>query len=423
MSKNLKAIRGMRDILPGETHKWQFIEQRVKALFDCYGYQEIRTPIVEMSELFHRSIGENTDIVSKEMYSFEDRNGDGLTLRPEGTAAVVRAGIEHALFSNQQVQKLWYQGPMFRHERPQLGRQRQFHQIGVETFGLAGPDIDAEMLLLTARLWSELQIPDLELEINSLGTASARARYREILVEYFTEHRSSLDEDSQVRLNNNPLRILDSKNPDLAELIAAAPVFMDYIDDESNDHFQGLCAYLDQAELSYRINPRLVRGLDYYSKTVFEWVTDRLGAQGTVCAGGRYDGLIEQFTGKPAPAIGFAMGIERLIAVMDSTGFEFPMATPDVYLILAGAAAEQAGLHIAEQLRDQLPGLNLVCHHGGGSFKSQFKKADKSAARLALILGEDELEQNTIGLKFLREDRAQESLPLADLGKKLAEYL
>ena len=413
----------MRDILPDEIHKWQFLEQQVKRLFDRYGYQEIRTPILEKSELFMRSIGENTDIVSKEMYSFEDRNGDGLTLRPEGTAAVVRAGIEHNLLSNQQVQKLWYQGPMFRHERPQLGRQRQFHQIGVETFGLPGPDIDTELLLMTARLWDELQIPDLRLEINSLGTAEARGHYREVLVDYFSAHQSQLDDDSRVRLEKNPLRILDSKNPDMADVIAAAPLFTDHIDSESSEHFESLCAALDRAGITYTVNPRLVRGLDYYSKTVFEWVTERLGAQGTVCAGGRYDGLIEQFTGKPAPAIGFAMGVERIIAVMDSADFSFPAALPDVYLILAGDAAAAAGAQLAEQLRTAIPDLKLSCHHGGGSFKSQFKKADRSQATLALVLGDDELAAGQIGLKFLREDRPQIQLTLADLSQKLAEYL
>ncbi len=422
MSAKLQAIRGMRDILPEQSPKWQQLEQIISKLLRRYGYQEIRTPIVEKTDLFHRSIGELTDIVSKEMYSFDDRNGDSLTLRPEGTASCVRAGLEHGLFHNQ-TQKLWYMGPMFRHERPQMGRQRQFHQVGVEAFGFTGPDIDAEMLFLCARLWQELGISDVRLEINSLGTAESRNDYRDILVSYFSDHKDQLDEDSQKRLNNNPLRILDSKNPDMKSLIQAAPVFSDYIDEESKQHFAGLLELLDAAKLDYTINPLLVRGLDYYGKTVFEWVTDQLGAQGTICAGGRFDGLASQFAGKQTPAIGFAMGLERIIGLLEANDFPFHEQTPDIYLISSGHEAEKTSLSLAEQLRDSLPELSLLTHCGGGSFKSQFKKADRSGALLALVLGDDELAAGTISIKFLREKTEQITVNIADLSKKLAEIL
>ncbi len=422
MAVKLQAIRGMRDILPEQSPKWQQLEQIVSKLLRRYSYQEIRSPIVEKTELFHRSIGELTDIVSKEMYSFDDRNGDSLTLRPEGTASCVRAGLEHGLFHNQ-TQKLWYMGPMFRHERPQMGRQRQFHQVGVEAFGFTGPDIDAEMLFLCARLWQELGISDVRLEINSLGTAESRNAYRDILVSYFSDHKDQLDEDSLKRLNNNPLRILDSKNPDMKSLIQSAPVFSDYIDEESKQHFADLLELLDAAKLDYTINPLLVRGLDYYGKTVFEWVTEQLGAQGTICAGGRFDGLVTQFAGKPTPAIGFAMGLERIIGLLEGNDFPFQEQAPDIYLISSGHEAEKRSLSLAEQLRDSLPELNLLTHCGGGSFKSQFKKADRSGARLALILGDDELAAGTISIKFLREKTEQITVNIADLTKKLAEIL
>lgn len=423
MSAKLQAIRGMRDILPTESSRWQHLEYVIRSLFDGYGYQEIRTPIVEKTQLFHRSIGELSDIVSKEMYSFEDRNGDSLTLRPEGTASTVRAGLEHGLFSNQQIQKLWYQGPMFRHERPQLGRQRQFHQMGVEVFGLNGPDIDAELLLMTSRLWQQLQLDNVRLEINTLGTSDSRKLYRQQLVEYFSDHRSQLDNDSLKRLEKNPLRILDSKNPDMAELIQQAPQFMAYLDAESEQHFEQLCAFLDNNNLVYTVNPLLVRGLDYYSKTVFEWVTDQLGAQGTICAGGRYDGLIEQFSSQSASAIGFAMGLERILALLEVTDYPFPEPAPDVYFIMAGDTAVEQGMNLAERLRSELPGVRLISHHGGGSFKSQFKKADKSGARLALILGEDEVAKQTVGIKFLREDQSQIDCHWSDLAGQLSEIL
>ena len=423
MSEKLQAIRGMPDILPHATGRWQFVERKITDILNNYGYQEIRMPVLEKTELFARSIGEQTDIVTKEMYSFEDRNGDSLALRPEGTASCVRAGLEHGLFHNQ-TQKLWYMGPMFRHERPQKGRQRQFHQIGVEAFGFDGPDIDAELIMLSARLWRELGVKDICLQLNSLGTAQASARYREILVDYFSQHEKQLDEDSQRRLQTNPLRILDSKNPDMQVLINAAPVMRDHLDKESAVHFEQLKNILDEAGISYEINPRLVRGLDYYGQTVFEWVTDQLGAQGTVCAGGRYNGLIEHFGGKPVPACGFALGMERLIALIESNGCDIEAQPPHVYFILStedGVTA--AGMKLAENLRDQLPQLRLMTHCGGGSFKNQFKRADKSGALFALILGGDEMKNQTVGFKSLRDKPEQESISWDNIGKILAKNI
>ncbi len=422
MSKSIQAVRGMNDILPAETPRWQYVEGVFRRLMAAYGYGEIRLPIVEKTELFKRSIGEVTDIVEKEMYTFEDRNGDSLTLRPEGTAGCVRAGIQHGLLHNQ-VQRLWYAGPMFRHERPQKGRYRQFHQFGVEVFGLSGPDIDAELILMTARLWRELGMGDeVRLELNSLGSSEARAAYREKLVAYLQAREDALDEDSRRRLHTNPLRILDSKNPEMQALIEAAPKLMDHLDDESRAHFDALCALLDDAGVVYQINPRLVRGLDYYSRTVFEWVTDRLGAQGTVCAGGRYDGLVEQLGGRPTPAVGFALGLERLVALLE--GRELPdTTTPHAYLLLAGEAAERAGRTLAERLRDALPQLRLLVHCGGGSFKSQMKKADRSGARLALILGEDEMLAGNIAIKDLRGTGEQQHVKQDELAGELARRL
>ncbi len=391
----------MHDILPEQIPLWQFLEQRVRDTLARYGYHEMRTPIVEMTELFKRSIGEVTDIVEKEMYTFTDRNGDSLTLRPEGTASCVRAGIQNGLLVNQ-TQRLWYQGPMFRHERPQKGRYRQFHQIGVEAFGMSGPDIDIEIVLITARIWRELGLDGLELQINTLGTADERRAYRERLVEYLRGHESALDEDSRRRLASNPLRILDSKNPAMAGIIAEAPSLLDHLGDESRAHFERLRAGLDAAGVSHVVNPRLVRGLDYYARTVFEWVTDRLGAQGTVCAGGRYDGLVEQLGGRPTPAIGFAMGVERLIALLEEQPPALRGAT-DVYLVTMGDAAAARALLLAEELRERLPGLRLLMHCGGGGFKSQFKKADRSGAEYALILGDDELARGVAGVKALRQ--------------------
>ena len=424
-SKKIQAIRGMNDLLPEQSSIWQYFEGTVQSLMQRYGYAEIRTPIVEQTALFARSIGEVTDIVEKEMYTFEDRNGDSLTLRPEGTASCVRAAMEHGLLHNQ-TQRLWYQGPMFRHERPQKGRYRQFHQVGLEAFGLDGPDIDAEVILLSARLWRELGLLDhVTLELNSLGSNEARAAYRDRLVAYFEQHRDQLDEDSLRRLTSNPLRILDSKNPDMAPMLADAPRLMDHLDDESREHFEQLTRMLEAAGIDYTINPRLVRGLDYYCRTVFEWTTTALGSQGTVCAGGRYDGLVEQLGGKPTPAVGFAMGIERLVLLLQTLELVPHSALDelDVYLLPMDDGATGSAMLLAEQLRTTLPSLRLQLHCGGGSFKSRIKKADKSGARLALLLGEDELANDRVSLKFLREARDQQSLSRGSLGTELATLL
>ena len=399
MTETIRSVRGMNDILPEVTPYWQSIEQTLKDTLAGYGYQEIRFPIVEKTELFKRSIGEVTDIVEKEMYTFEDRNGDSLTLRPEGTAGCVRAAMENGLLN--QTQRLWYSGPMFRHERPQKGRYRQFHQLGVEAYGFSGPDIDAEMILMTARLWKKLGLNGVTLQINSLGTTEARQQYRQQLVAYFEANQQLLDEDSQRRLHSNPLRILDSKNPEMQALNEAAPKLLDNLDDESRAHFQTLCATLDAAGVPYEINPRLVRGLDYYGKTVFEWVTDQLGAQGTVCAGGRYDALVQQLGGKASTAIGFAIGLERLLALLEAND-ALPKSEPvDAYLVAVGEQASKQSLLLAEQLRDQLPDIKLLCHCGGGSFKNQFKRADRSGARWTLILGDDEVANKVIGVKVM----------------------
>jgi histidyl-tRNA synthetase len=416
----------MNDILPEQTPLWRYFEGTVASLLDGYGYRQIRMPIVEFTELFKRSIGEVTDIVEKEMYTFEDRNGDSLTLRPEGTAACVRAVLEHGLAGGGQTQKLWYIGPMFRHERPQKGRYRQFHQIGVEVFNLDGPDIDAELIVLTWRLWGLLGIRDaVTLELNSLGTSEARAVYRDALVEFLSARADQLDEDSRRRLSSNPMRILDSKSPETQALLVDAPKLADYLDEASRVHFEGLKARLDAAGIPYVINPKLVRGLDYYSKTVFEWVTDKLGSQGTVCAGGRYDGLVEQMGGKPTTGVGFAMGIERLVLLLetlDKVPAEIARQV-DVYLCAFGEAAELAALTLSERLRDQVPGLRLQVNAGGGSFKSQFKKADKSGALYAVILGEDELAQQVVGFKPLRGQAEQQSIAIDALAEHLATSL
>ncbi len=404
----------MHDILPATSPHWQQLEQALRELMRSYGYDEIRFPLVEKTELFVRTIGEVTDIVEKEMYTFEDRNGDSLTLRPEGTAGCVRACIEHGLLHNQ-TQRLWYSGPMFRHERPQKGRYRQFHQLGVEAYGFAGPDIEAEQILMTARLWKRLGLDGLELQINSLGSSEARNDYREKLVAYFLAHQNDLDEDSQRRLHSNPLRILDSKHPDMQALIDDAPRLADHLDHDSNQHFKRLRELLGTAGIEYSVNPRLVRGLDYYEKTVFEWVTTRLGAQGTVCAGGRYDGLVEQLGGRATQAAGFAMGLERLLALLEESGVSLPDNAPHVYLVMAGEQAETEGLKLAETLRDALPALRLKVNCGGGSFKSQMKKADRSGAQLALLLGDNELASASIGIKYLREQRDQETMAQHEL--------
>jgi histidyl-tRNA synthetase len=407
MSVNIQAIRGMHDVLPDQTPLWQYAELCIKSVLASYGYSEIRLPVVEKTELFKRSIGEVTDIVEKEMYTFEDRNGDSLTLRPEGTAGCLRACLEHGLLHHQ-THRLWYCGPMYRHERPQKGRYRQFTQLGVETYGMAGPDIDIELILLMHRLWQKLSIREkVTLELNTLGTIDERLAYRDVLVAYLQQHLDLLDEDSQRRLHNNPLRILDSKNPAMQSLIAGAPELMAHLGEASLVHFKAITSALDDLKVAYVINPRLVRGLDYYCHTVFEWVTDALGAQGTVCAGGRYDGLIEQLGGKANHAVGFAMGMERLIALLE-TSAAIPSIQPvDAYLIKSGEKAERFGLRFAEKLRDELPELKLQMGVDGGSFKSQFKKADKSGAAYALILGDDEIERGEIGIKALRGDGQQ----------------
>jgi histidyl-tRNA synthetase len=402
----------MNDILPDETPYWYRLETIVRQVLDSYGYEEIRFPILEKTELFKRSIGEVTDIVEKEMYTFEDRNGDSLTMRPEGTASCVRAAIQSGLLHNQ-VQRFWYVGPMFRHERPQKGRYRQFFQVGVETFGMSGPDLDAELIMMTARLWKKLNLEGLELQLNSLGTVETRRVYRDKLVEYFNSHKNQLDEDSQRRLNSNPLRILDSKNPEMKSLIEGAPKLIEYIDSESREHFDDLCGLLNAVGVSFRVNPCLVRGLDYYSRTVFEWVTDKLGAQGTVCAGGRFDGLVEHLGGKSIPAAGFAMGMERLLELVKNN--LFPDHLPHAYLVLVGETAQKDGIMLAEKLRDDVPGLRLLVHCGGGSFKSQFKKADRSGAQVALVLGNDEIVQDAVGVKHLRQDIPQVLVKKADL--------
>ncbi len=419
MPSTLQAIRGMNDILPDQTPVWQFVENTLRDVLASYGYREIRMPVVEKTELFKRSIGEVTDIVEKEMYTFEDRNGDSLTLRPEGTASCVRACIQHGLINNQ-VQRLWYTGPMFRHERPQKGRYRQFYQIGVEVFGLEGPDIDAELIIMTARFWKRLGLRDVTLQLNSLGTVDARARFKAALVEYLRARFDLLDDDSQRRLETNPLRILDSKNPDIQALLGGAPQLSDYIDDASRVHFEAFLSLLDAAGVAYEINPGLVRGLDYYGRTVFEWVTDQLGAQGTVCAGGRYDALVEYLGGRSTPAVGFAMGLERLIALLENQQEEFPGAEPHLYIVAMGDLAQREGLLIAERLRDSLPWLRIQTHCGGGSFKSQFKKADRSGAQFALVIGEDEVARGEAGIKPLRERSDQQTVSFDDLAMHVA---
>ncbi|MEQ6755640.1 histidine--tRNA ligase [Pseudomonas aeruginosa] len=426
MSKSLQAIRGMNDILPEQTPAWRYLERTFAGLLDGYGYSEIRLPILEFTELFARGIGEGTDVVDKEMYTFLDRNGESLTMRPEGTAGCVRAVLEHGLSGGGQVQKLWYTGPMFRYEKPQKGRYRQFHQIGVEVFNLPGPDIDAELIILTWRLWQKLGMADaVTLQLNTLGSSEARARYREALVAYLQERFEQLDEDSQRRMTTNPLRILDSKVESTQALLVGAPTLHDYLDEESIAHFEGLKARLDAVGLRYEINQKLVRGLDYYCRTAFEWVTDKLGAQGTVCGGGRYDGLVSQFGGKPTPGVGFAMGVERLVLLLETLGvIPAELNRPaDLYVCAFGEPADLAALTLAEQLRSAIPGIRLLVNAGAGSFKSQFKKADKSGARFALILGEDEVANRVVGFKPLRDEGEQQSIAWDALPEHLAACL
>ena len=414
-NQSIQAVRGMHDILPDQSPQWQYAEKIIREVLASYCYKEIRLPIVEKTELFKRSIGEVTDIVEKEMYTFNDRNNDSLTLRPEGTAGCLRACLEHGLLHNQ-IHRLWYCGPMFRHERPQKGRYRQFYQLGVETYGMAGSDIDAEIILLTDRLWKKLGIRDkVKLELNTLGTIEERLIYREKLVEYFKQHVELLDEDSLRRLESNPLRILDSKNKALKQVIQNAPELMAYLGEESRHHFQTLTKSLDELGVEYEINSRLVRGLDYYSKTVFEWVTDDLGAQGTICAGGRYDGLIEQLGGKENYAIGFAMGMERLLLLLEQLDHLPLEQDVDVYMIRVGIDAEKQGMILAEKIRNEVDGIKLQVNCGGGSIKSQFKKADKSGASYAIIIGEDEASREEISLKPLRSGKEQKSMAQSEV--------
>ena len=423
MAKNIQAIRGMNDYLPEETALWQRIEGTLKQVLGSYGYSEIRLPIVEQTPLFKRAIGEVTDVVEKEMYTFEARNGESLTLRPEGTAGCVRAGIEHGLLYNQE-QRLWYIGPMFRYERPQKGRYRQFHQLGAEVFGLQGPDVDAELILLTARWWKALGIAEhVKLELNSIGSLEARANYRDALVAFLEQHVEVLDEDCKRRMYSNPLRVLDSKNPEVQALLNDAPRLSEYLDEESRAHFAGLCELLAQAGIPYTVNERLVRGLDYYNRTVFEWVTTSLGAQGTVCAGGRYDGLVEQLGGRATPAVGFAMGLERLVLLVQAVNPEFKAPSAiDVYVISSGAGTQSAAMQLAEQVRDAAPQLKLMTNYGGGNFKKQLTRADKWGARIALILGESEVAAQQVVVKDLRSGE-QETLAQSEVAARLALML
>ena len=416
MAKQIQAIRGMNDCLPEQTPVWQMLETTLRRVVSSYGYSEIRMPIVEMTNLFQRAIGEVTDVVEKEMYTFNDRNGDSLTLRPEGTAGCVRACIEHGLVYNQE-RRLWYVGPMFRHERPQKGRYRQFHQFGVEVFGLNGPDIDAELIMLTARLWRELGIEQFTtLQLNTLGSSAERAAYRDALVVFLEQHKESLDEESKRRMYSNPLRVLDTKSPQVKEILQHAPTLTDYFGEETKAHFNGLKALLDAAGIAYQVNERLVRGLDYYNYTVFEWVTESLGAQGTICGGGRYDGLVEQLGGQATPAVGFAMGLERLTLMLETLEkINNLPATVDVYICMAGEGALTAGLLLAEQLRSERPQLRIMTHCGGGNFKKQMKRADKVAARIALILGETEVAEQKVTVKFLRDQVEQQTIAVAAL--------
>jgi len=424
VSKAIQAIRGMNDCLPSETNVWQMVESVLRRVASNYGFSEIRMPIVESTALFKRSIGEVTDIVEKEMYTFEDRNGDSLTLRPEGTASCVRAGNQHGLLYNQE-QRLWYMGPMFRHERPQKGRYRQFHQFGIEAFGFASADIDAEIIMLSARLWRELGIEDVvTLELNSLGSNEERAKYREALIDYLTLHQEKLDEDSKRRMHSNPLRVLDSKNPEVQAVLVNAPKLSDYLTEESQQHFNSLCQRLDAAGINYVLNDRLVRGLDYYNRTVFEWVTTSLGAQGTICAGGRYDGLVEQLGGKATPAFGFALGIERLVLMLTSlekTQNIRPQV--DVYVAMLGDGVDIKANQLAEQWRDDVADIRIQTHCGGGNFKKQMKRADKSGATVAIILGEDEIAEQKVTVKYLRERKEQLSLAMQDVPNFLASLI
>ena len=424
MAKQIQAIRGMNDILPTQSPLWQKLETVLRETVAAYGYSEIRTPIVESTDLFKRSIGEVTDIVEKEMYTFDDRNGDSLTLRPEGTASTVRAGNEHGLLYNQE-QRLWYMGPMFRHERPQKGRYRQFNQFGVEVYGIGTADVDAEVLMLSARLWEKLGIKEhVTVELNTLGDPAERATYRSALIEFLEQFKEQLDEESQRRMYTNPLRVLDTKNPEVQALLVDAPELMDFLGEESRAHFSHLCELLDAVGIQYVINPRLVRGLDYYNRTVFEWVTSSLGSQGTVLAGGRYDGLVEQLGGKDTPAVGFAMGLERIVLLLETLELTSDIpSTVDVYVTAMGDTSKIEAIKIAQTLRSELPNLRVMSHCGGGNFKKQMKRADKSGAQIALVIGEDELANNQVAVKYLREKKEQELVARDGLATYIAKQI
>lgn len=412
----------MNDCLPTQSPLWQKVEGAVKNVISAYGYNEVRMPIVEMTHLFSRAIGEVTDVVEKEMYTFEDRNGDSLTLRPEGTAGCVRSGIENGLLYNQE-QRLWYMGPMFRHERPQKGRYRQFHQCGVEVFGLNGPDVDAELIMMTARLWRELGIEKhVRLELNSIGSQEDRANYRTALIAFLEQHMDVLDEDCKRRMHTNPLRVLDTKNPDVQAILGDAPKLAEYLGEESKQHFAGLCELLDAAGIEYQVNQRLVRGLDYYNRTVFEWITESLGAQGTVCGGGRYDGLVEQLGGKATPAVGFAMGLERLVLMMETLELTDVRRSVDAYIVTSGEGTMMAGMKLAEQLRESIPDVRVMNHFGGGNFKKQFKRADKVGAIVVMMLGENEVADNTVVVKDLVRGE-QEIVAQTEAAAKLSSLL
>jgi histidyl-tRNA synthetase len=422
LTKQIQPIRGMNDVLPSEIGVWQYLESSAREILAAYGYEEIRVPIVEHTDLFKRAIGEFTDVVEKEMYTFTDQGGDSLTLRPEATAGIVRAVISNGLLRGSRL-KLWCAGPMFRHERPQKGRYRQFNQIDVEAIGFAGPDVDAELIALTARLWKKLGIERVRLQINSLGTPESRRVYREHLVNYFRQHESRLDADSRRRLESNPLRILDSKNPEMREIVAGAPLLTEHLDPESRAHFDTLCVMLRDVGVEFEVNPRLVRGLDYYTRTVFEWITDALGAQDAVCSGGRYDGLIAQLGGEPTPAIGFAMGVERVVELLVQAGRAPARQAPDVYVVVSGELATKQGVVLTERLRDALPHRRIELNLGGGNFKTQFRRADRSGARLALIIGDDELGRGMVALKPLREESGQSECPIAEVASRIEAML
>ena len=412
----------MRTLLPAELERWQSVESVIKGILSAYAFKEIRTPLLERTELFQRTIGEQTDVVSKEMYSFLDRKDQSLSLRPEATAGVVRAGIEHGLFYNQ-TQKLWSMGPMYRYERPQKGRYRQFHQVNMEAFGFEGPSIDAELILLTSRIWEKLGVDSIQLELNSLGTLESRKAYRSILVEYFKDHIDTLDEDSLLRLEKNPMRILDSKNPEMSELNHAAPKMSDHLDQESQDHFSGLLERLNNHGIDYVLNPRLVRGLDYYTKTVFEWTTDKLGSQATVCGGGRYDGLVKQLGGHDIFAIGCAIGFERLVELVELSNKKDQNGQPKIYFVAVGDNAEAKSSELAELIRDQFEDCIIEINHNGGSFKQQFKRADRSESDIALILGDEEIQNETIGIKVMKQGGEQETISMAKLLEGIAERM